>query len=123
MADYFKLKESLHRLLRMKIQEPYFRRVKRKIQVIEKSNAMFELFRVYLEAFDFIKFKGFENFKDDLEIMKQLKKPPTDCKLGAGFEEQIEEIRKQIEGTKDFSEGDVLSKVFEYKLNQVQKWE
>lgn len=70
VTDYFKIKESLHRFIRMKIQEPYYRRVVKKIKQIEKTNSIFELFRIYLEAFDFIKFKGFDYFTEDLDLMK-----------------------------------------------------
>ncbi|KAM3133693.1 hypothetical protein pb186bvf_014239 [Paramecium bursaria] len=122
IQDYFKIKECLHKLIKMKIQEPYAQRVKDRIRQVEKHNKLFEVLRVYIEAFRFVDIQGFEYFKEDIELMEELKRPPQDEKIGEIFDEQITSIIQQIETTKDTQEGEILSKVFEYKLELILKW-
>ncbi|CAD8091735.1 unnamed protein product [Paramecium sonneborni] len=120
--DYFKIKECFYRFLRMRIQEPYYYRVKKKIHLIEKQNNIFETFRIYLESFKFINKDGFHYFREDLEIMKSFKSPPIQQSFGELFNEKIERLREQMDKTQELKEGQVLSQIFDHKIQQIQSW-
>ncbi|CAD8068834.1 unnamed protein product [Paramecium primaurelia] len=120
--DYFKIKDCFYRFLRMKIQEPYYYRVKKKIHIIEKHNQTFETYRIYLDAFKFINKEGFDYFKEDLQLIKNFKKPPTLESIGELFNEKIEQLKEQIEKTKESKEGQLFCQIFEHKIDQISRW-
>ncbi|CAK77021.1 unnamed protein product (macronuclear) [Paramecium tetraurelia] len=120
--DYFKIKESFYRFLRMRIQEPYYYRVKKKLHLIEKQNQTFQTFRIYLDAFKFINKDGFEYFKDDIQLIRSFKKPPTLENIGTLFNEKIEQLRDQILKTQELTDGKLLSQIFDHKIEQIQRW-
>ncbi|CAD8086514.1 unnamed protein product [Paramecium sonneborni] len=120
--DYFKIKECFYRFLRMRIQEPYYYRVKKKIHIIEKQNKIFETFRIYLESFKFINKEGFHYFQEDLESMKNFKKPPIQESFGQLFDEKIEKLKEQMYKTKELKDGQELSKIFDHKIEQIKRW-
>lgn len=100
--------DSLERLIRMGIHEPYLHRVQNKKQQVLKHRGVFEMIEIYLNAFEFMRIQAYQYFQQEEAMLQEFQVPADNGDVTKEFKKKVTEVKEDLESTSETEEGRII---------------